>query len=104
MFIQIQWTCGSMEEAREVCRYLVENHHVACANIIPHVESIYIWQGECQCDNECKVMLKTKAEKWDYIKGVIMEKSSYDVPEILRFDIADGYDEYLQWIEGSVNI
>ncbi len=40
-FIEIHWTSGSIDEARKVARYLVQERYVACAQITPWVESIF---------------------------------------------------------------
>ena len=34
-------TAGSEDEARKIAHHLIEHQLAACANIIPHVESIY---------------------------------------------------------------
>jgi len=97
-YIQIQWTCGTIDEARKVCSLLVESRQVACANIFPDVESIYSWDGKICHDKECKVLLKTTKDKWDIVKKIILENCSYEVPEIICFDINDGHEKYFEWV------
>jgi hypothetical protein len=41
-FIEIHWTSGSLDEARKISRYLVQKRYVACAKIVPWIESVYI--------------------------------------------------------------
>ena len=101
-FIQIQWTCGSIEEARKVCRYLVQEKYVACANITPWVESLFLWNNQLDTVQETKVFLKTRAENYDAVKEVIMQNTSYDLPEILFMKIDGGNKEYLDWLEESI--
>lgn len=43
--IQIQWTCATTQEARKGATLLLEKRLIACANIIPQVESLYLWKG-----------------------------------------------------------
>ncbi|MFT5318032.1 MAG: periplasmic divalent cation tolerance protein [Chlamydiales bacterium] len=100
-FIQIQWSCGSLEEARKVSRYLVQERYVACANVIPWLESIYMWDNQLDTSQESKVYLKTRSENFDAIKEVILQNTSYELPEILSFSITDGHQEYLNWIQES---
>ena len=64
-FIQIYWTCGSLDEARKISRQLVEAKLVACANIIPWVESIFIWNDQLDTSQETKVIFKTRDEHFD---------------------------------------
>jgi len=100
-FIEISWTTGSIDEARKVCRYLVQEKWVACAQIIPWVESIYSWNGQLETTQESKVCLKTISKNFEEIKKIIIKNSSYQVPEILYHVIDGGDNNYLNWMESS---
>lgn len=100
-FIEITWTCGSIDEARKVCRYLVQERHVACAQIIPWVESVYMWDNQIETSQESKVVLKTRFEKFETVRQIIEDNASYDVPEILWKTIEGGNEEYLEWLVES---
>ena len=100
-FIEIHWTAGSLDEARKVCRYLVQERYVACAQIIPWIESVYMWNNQLETTQESKVVLKTDARRYDAIKEIIMQNSKYEVPEITYRSIEGGNDEYLSWMEES---
>jgi periplasmic divalent cation tolerance protein len=99
--IQIQWTCGSIDEARKVARYLVQERYVACANIIPWVESIYMWDNQLNTEQETKVIFKTRPERFDAVKEVILKNTAYEVPEITAIPIEQVNDQYLAWLEES---
>jgi periplasmic divalent cation tolerance protein len=101
-YIQIHWTCGSLEEARKVARLLVQQRVVACANIIPWIESIFLWKSEIDTQQETKVIFKTKKEHFEEVKKTILEHSKYEVPEILEIPILRGNESYLTWLEESV--
>jgi len=96
--IQIQWTSSSIEEARKIGYALVENKLVACVNILPHVESIYSWEGKIESDQEVEVLLKTDESHFEEIKSYIEKHASYDVPAILAFPVLAGNADYLSWI------
>ena len=100
-FIEIHWSSGSIDEARRVSRHLVEKRLVACAQIIPWVESIYIWDDQLETVQETKVVFKTKEENWEKVKTVIEELSQYEVPEITQHPVQNANVEYLEWIEES---
>ncbi|MGM0440117.1 MAG: divalent-cation tolerance protein CutA [Chlamydiota bacterium] len=102
-YIQVQWTSPDIEEARIICKYLVENHMVACANIIPRIESFYFWEGEVCHDHENKILLKTQAKLWEKVRNIITTHSSNEVSEILKFPISDGLPAYLEWIKNSTD-
>lgn len=103
-YIEIHWTAGSIDEARRVCRYLVQERLVACAQIIPWIESVYMWNNQLETGQESKVILKTSKDMFSKVKEVILENSSYEVPEITVLDIVNGNEEYLEWIDESISI
>ncbi|MCB1111988.1 MAG: divalent-cation tolerance protein CutA [Chlamydiales bacterium] len=97
-FIEIHWTSGSIDEARRVCRYLVQERYVACAQIIPWIESIYMWNNQLETGQESKVVMKTRHGNFDAIKELIKKNSTYEVPEIIYVTINGGNTEYLDWV------
>ncbi|WP_339044622.1 divalent-cation tolerance protein CutA [Cardinium endosymbiont of Tipula unca] len=82
---------------------LLENHLIACASIIPEVESIYRWQGEIQSDQETKVILKTSSDYFDKVKDYIKKHCSYEMAEILQVDVTNGNPAYLSWVLEEIN-
>lgn len=97
-FIEIHWTCGSIDEARKISRYLVQEKLVACAQLTPWIESVYTWNNQLETDQESKVVFKAVLSHFDTIKNVILENSKYAVPEITYTAIDGGNTEYLDWV------
>ncbi len=100
-YIEIQWTAGNIDEARKICRFLVQERLVACAQIIPWIESIYMWNNQLETEQECKITLKSRKEHFEKIKKIIHENHSYELPEITFHSIEGGDEEYLAWIGES---
>jgi periplasmic divalent cation tolerance protein len=96
-------TFPDIEAARAISRALVEEKLVACANIIPQVESVYRWQGNIETAGETLVLFKTAAVRWDAFRDRLRALHPYEVPEIVRLDIADGLPAYLEWIAQSTD-
>jgi len=95
-------TASNIEEARRIAKMLVEKRLVACANIVPKIESLYWWEGKINCEEEALIFAKTVREK---VKNVIEEVKrlhSYEVPAIVSFDISEGNEDFLDWIFGEV--
>lgn len=90
-----------MDEAREISSALVSMNLVACANILPRIESIFNWNQQLTTAQETKVFFKTRSEHFDEIKKFILKNASYEVPEILKLPILDGNKDYLEWMEKS---
>lgn len=97
--IIVFWTSATLEEARNISRELVEKKLVACANLIPSIESIYEWQGKVETTEEVKVLLKTAEKNFQQIQTFIQEKCSYDVPEITYVKVDGGNEAYLSWVQ-----
>ena len=100
-FIEIHWTCGSLDEARKISRFLVQERLVACAQIIPWIESIFMWNNQEDTSQESKITFKTRLELYPKIRKVIEENTSYELPEITYTHIDGGNEAYMKWLEES---
>lgn len=100
-YIEIHWTSGSIDEARKISRYLVQERFVACAQIIPWIESIYMWNNNLETAQESKIVMKTRLEHYEKIKEIILQNCKYEVPEITYHHIDGGNKEYLDWLKDS---
>lgn len=103
-FIEIQWTSGSLDEARKVSRHLVQERYVACAQIIPWIEAVYMWDNKLETAQESKIVLKTRAENFEKIKEFIERNCRYEVPEITWHSIEGGNQLYMDWLHESTLI
>ncbi len=96
-------TTFSEESQAKVCaQKLLEKRWVACANILPKMTSLYVWQGKIEESEEVQLVLKTTKKKVDDIKAWIHENHSYDLPEVIVVPMIDGEQTYLSWIVDSV--
>lgn len=94
-------TVGNEEEANIIARTLVEDSLAACVGMIPQ-KSIYSWKGKIVEDTEVLLIIKTKTDLFSPLKDVVLKAHSYEVPEIIRVNIEEGHQPYLQWIEETV--
>ena len=102
--IEITWTSGSLDEARKISRKLVEENLVACAQIIPWVESIYMWDNQLETVQESKITLKTTRNNFESVKEFIENNCKYEVPEIIFHKIEGGNQQYMNWILSSIEL
>ena len=100
--IQIHWTCASLEEARCITQELLQKKWIACGNLIPSVESHYVWEGKLEVAREVKVLFKTKEEFYSKILEYIVENGSYDVPEVSKIEIAETNPKYIGWLNKAL--
>lgn len=99
--VLIHWTCGGLDEARQISQFLVKEKLVACVNIIPWVESIFMWDEKMDTCQESLVLLKTQKCLFEAVREAILAKTKYEVPEILAVPIQEGHREYLDWVLDS---
>jgi periplasmic divalent cation tolerance protein len=95
-------TAGSEDEARKIAQHLVKHQLAACVNIIPHVESIYRWQGKMESSREWLLLIKTRQARFSAVCDAIRQLHSYDLPECISIAIDDGSTAYLEWMQQSV--
>ncbi|HEV3482046.1 MAG TPA: divalent-cation tolerance protein CutA [Candidatus Acidoferrales bacterium] len=97
-------TCGSIEEAQQIGRTLVDRKLVACANILrAPVQSIYWWKNEIESAEEVLLLLKSSRSRFAAVVSAIRNLHSYDLPEIIALPITAGSRGYLDWISRSVS-
>jgi len=101
-FIEIQWTSGSIDEARKICRFLVSERLAAKAQITPWVESIYMWNNQLETKQESRVVLHTERSNFERIQEVILKNSSYAIPEIISMPIERINPSYSEWMQTSL--
>ncbi|MGZ3634215.1 MAG: divalent-cation tolerance protein CutA [Parachlamydiaceae bacterium] len=100
-YCEIHWTSGSIDEARKISRFLVQERLVACAQITPWIESSYMWNQQLETSQESKIVFKALKANFKRIEEVIKANCSYEVPEILVVSIEGGNQEYLDWMKES---
>ena len=84
--------------ADKVLTGLLEGHLAACVQIMP-IQSAYRWKGEVQRWSEILMMIKTSTARYPEVEAFIRSQHAYEVPEIIRLPIADGFEGYLRWID-----
>lgn len=94
-------TFPDRETAQKIARELVENAVVACANIVPSVESIYFWKEKVETSREVLAIFKMTAARYSEFESCLRKLHPYDVPEIVRLNVGGGNPDYLRWIGES---
>lgn len=96
-------TVGCEEQANLIADELVVRRHAACVNMIPVGRTVYRWQGRVFDDNEFLLMAKTTEEEYEKVEATIKELSTYELPEILAFEVKRGEASFLEWIAASLD-
>ena len=101
--IAVVTTVGTEEQANLIAREIVARRQAACVNILPGVRSIYRWKGKICKDGELVLFIKTLEREFEGVMATIRELHSYELPEILAFEVAHGERSFLEWIAASVD-
>lgn len=102
MYSIIYITTSGVEEAKKIAKTLLNERIVACANIIPVMESIYWWEGGLEEDVESVLLVKTSSELVDKVIDRVEEIHSYQTPCALEIQIKKGSQNYLDWLDNSL--
>lgn len=92
-------SCPDEQSAQAIARALVEQRLAACVNILPVMQSIYLWNGSIQQDKEQLLIIKSTVQHYSKIEKSIRALHPYELPEIIAVPITDGLNEYLKWLE-----
>ncbi len=95
-------TVGNEREAKRLSEVLVKEKLAACVNINSDVQSVYRWKDSIEKDNEALLLIKSTDEREKELINRIKDLHSYDNPEILSFDVSDGSENYIEWVENNV--
>ncbi|MBR1376415.1 MAG: divalent-cation tolerance protein CutA [Bacilli bacterium] len=97
-YIMITTTFDNKEEANKIIDILLSKRLVSCCQL-SNIESSYHWKGNIEHANEYLLLMKSKKELFKEIEKVILENHSYEIPQLVAYDIVDGYKDYLDWID-----
>lgn len=91
-------TAGSAEEAKKIAHALVERRLTTCVNIVPRIESVYRWKDQVETAEEWLLLIKTRSDAFERVRDAIEELHSYELPECIMLEVAEGDKAYLDWL------
>lgn len=95
-------TTSGVEEARSIAGALLVHRLIACANILPKMESVYRWEGKVMQDAEVVMLMKSMRSKVHAIDEKVHELHSYDLPCVVAMSLVEGSKAFMDWIETEV--
>jgi len=94
--------CGNREEAESISHKLLEEKLIACANIIPAADSLYVWEGMLEQTQESILLVKTSPEYRSRVMQRIEELHSYSCPCIIEWKVEAVNPAYAAWVQESL--
>jgi periplasmic divalent cation tolerance protein len=95
-------TAPDLKTARSLAQAALQARLIACANLVPKVESHYRWQGKLERSSEVLMIIKTLATRLPALERLVLKQHPYDTPEIVAFPLVQGSDRYLDWLADCV--
>jgi periplasmic divalent cation tolerance protein len=100
-FAVVLVTAPDLKTARALAKSALNAKLIACANLVPKIESHYRWQGKIESAREVLLLLKTTQSKLAALEKLILAQHPYDTPEFLVLPAAAGSRKYLDWLTAS---
>jgi periplasmic divalent cation tolerance protein len=98
----IYMTAANLEEAQQIGRELVSAGLAACVNILPYMNSIYIWEGKLEEASEVVMIAKTVEARVADLTARVKSLHSYSCPCIVSLKVEDGNPPFLKWVAENV--
>lgn len=95
-------TAPDLKTARALAKSALNAKLVACANLVPRLESHYWWQGKLESSAEVLIVFKTTRAKLAALEKLVVAEHPYDTPEFIALPLAAGNAKYLAWLAESV--
>lgn len=101
-FCVVLITAPNLKLARKLARGALREKLVACANLVPRIESHYWWKDKIESSTEVLIVFKTTKAHLAAFEKFILANHPYDTPEFVILPITGGTERYLAWINASV--
>ena len=95
-------TAPDLPTARKLTTAALRAKLVACANLIPKLESHYWWQGKLEKSSEVLILFKTASSHLAKLEQLILRQHPYDTPEFIVLPLTGGNERYLAWVQNSI--
>lgn len=87
---------------RLLARKALEAKLVACANLVPAVESHYWWEGKIDRSRELLIIFKTDRANLARLEALVVENHPYDTPEFIYVPVGAATEKYLHWWQSAL--
>ena len=91
-------TAPDLKTARKLARAALEARLIACANIVPRIESHYRWEGKIESGKELLLVMKTAHARLSLLEKLIVSTHPYNTPEFVVRPVQGGSRRYLDWV------
>ena len=86
------------DSAAAAASALLGERLIACANLLPAMRSLYVWNGERGDAREVGALLKTREDKLDAALARLVELHPYDTPAAVGWRCDAAAPATLEWL------
>lgn len=91
-------TAPSIDVARTIARTLVQEQLAACVNVLPGVQSFYVW-NDAVCDEaEVLCLIKTRHAQLPRLSERLQALHPYELPELVVLAAPSASAAYHRWV------
>ena len=94
-------TAPDLKSARRLAKLALAAGLIACANLVPRIESHYRWRGKIERGAEVLMILKTTRARLAKLEKLILREHPYDTAEFVVLPLSGGAKRYLDWLRES---
>ncbi len=84
--------------APKLARILLRERLIACANLVPQMQSIFWWAGKLDSARETLLILKCPSRNVKRVLKRVRELHPYETPEILALRVTAADKRYARWV------
>ncbi|BET30375.1 MULTISPECIES: divalent-cation tolerance protein CutA [Wolbachia] len=97
-------TFSNLKEAKTISEELLNEKLIACVNIFPEVNSLYLWEGKINSNCEIVAIMKSRNDQTDKIVEKIEAMHSYDQPAVVIIPIGKANKSFTNWVNNVIDI
>lgn len=97
-FCLVTTTFQDLKEAKKIMKVFLEKKLIATATILPST-SLFLAGEKVIHNQEFKIEMKTKKSLYKKIEKELLNIKSSEILQLCVYDILEGTQEYLKWIE-----
>ena len=94
-------TAPDLKTALSLAKAALKAKLIACANLVPKIESHYWWRGKIESGAEVLLILKTTKAKLAALEKLVLAQHPYETSEFLVLPLRAGNSKYLDWLAAS---
>ena len=93
-------TVAKKSEARQLAAAALRHHVAACIQIVPGIESHYVWKGKKTVSRELLLLAKTSPRQGKPLEKLWKKLHPYDCPELLHLS-GRAASTYARWVRDA---